>query len=86
MDSTNAYIYHGDRSRRPSRSICPLGRLPTWSADSLGSVRGIVSATGALTGTTSYDAWGNPLTAGGLTAATPFGFAGGYTDPMASST
>jgi RHS repeat-associated protein len=32
-------------------------------------------------GTTSYDAWGNPATGGGLTSITPFGFAGGYTDP-----
>ena len=30
---------------------------------------------------TSYDAWGNPETSGGLTSSTPFGFAGGYTDP-----
>jgi RHS repeat-associated protein len=28
-----------------------------------------------------YDAWGNPETAGGLTVSTPFGYAGGYTDP-----
>jgi hypothetical protein len=26
-------------------------------------------------------AWGNPQTAHGLTSATPYGFAGGYTDP-----
>src|SRR5271163_1318783 len=26
-------------------------------------------------------AWGNPETTGGLTSYTPFGFAGGYTDP-----
>jgi RHS repeat-associated protein len=48
--------------------------------DSLGSVRGTVSSSGTLTGTTNFDAWGNPLTAGGLTATTPFGYAGGYTD------
>jgi RHS repeat-associated protein len=50
-------------------------------SDSLGSVRGTVNSSGTLTGTTSYDAWGNLETSGGLTAATPFGFAGGYTDP-----
>jgi RHS repeat-associated protein len=44
------------------------------------SVRGTVNSAGSLTGTTSYDAWGNPETSGGLTA-TPFGLAGGYTDP-----
>jgi len=44
-------------------------------------VRGVVSAAGGLTATTAYDAWGNPETAGGLTSYTPFGYAGGYTDP-----
>src|SRR6201999_2758194 len=57
------------------------GAVTYLVTDSLGSVRGTVSASGALTGTTSYDAWGTPQTAGGLTAVTPFGFAGGYTDP-----
>jgi RHS repeat-associated protein len=50
-------------------------------ADALGSVRGIVSSSGSLTASTSYDAWGNPEATGGLTSYTPFGFAGGYTDP-----
>ena len=40
-----------------------------------------MNSSGSLTGTTSYDAWGNPATSGGLTASTPFGYAGGYTDP-----
>jgi RHS repeat-associated protein len=40
-----------------------------------------VSPSGALAGSTNYDAWGTPETAGGLIATTPFGYAGGYTDP-----
>ncbi len=44
-------------------------------------MRGVVSSSGSLTASTSYDAWGNPETTGGLTSHTPFGFAGGYTDP-----
>jgi RHS repeat-associated protein len=40
-----------------------------------------VSSTGSLTASTAYDAWGDPETAGGLSSYTPFGFAGGYTDP-----
>ena len=40
-----------------------------------------MSATGSLTASTSYDAWGNAETSGGLSANTPFGFAGAYTDP-----
>jgi RHS repeat-associated protein len=49
-------------------------------SDSLGSVRGTVNGSGSLTGSTSYDAWGNPSTTGGLTATTPFGYAGYYID------
>ena len=76
MDSTGAYIY--------GTGVAPIEQvdLATGTAtylvtDALGSVRGAVSPAGALTGTTGYDAWGNPQTAGGLTATTPFGFAGG---------
>jgi RHS repeat-associated protein len=43
-------------------------------------VRGTVNASGALAGSATYDAWGNPLASGGLTATTPFGYAGYYTD------
>lgn len=57
------------------------GAVTYLVADTLGSVRGTVNSAGALTGTTSYDAWGNPETTGGLTATTPLGYAGGYTDP-----
>lgn len=79
MDSGNAYVYTGGTT--PAEQV----NLSTGAArylvhDALGSVRGIVS-TGALIATTSYDAWGNPLTSGGLTSYTPFGYAGGYTDP-----
>jgi RHS repeat-associated protein len=55
--------------------------LPYLVADALGSVRGVVSSAGSLTASTSYDAWGNLQTTGGLSSYTPIGFAGGYTDP-----
>ena len=64
-----------------SKSTCPRGTITYLRSDALGSVRGIVSSSGSLTASTSYDAWGNPETTGGLTSYTPFGFAGGYTDP-----
>jgi RHS repeat-associated protein len=80
MDAKNAYIYAGGTTPAEQVSLA-AGTITYLSADALGSVRGTVSAAGALTGTTSYDAWGNPATAGGLTASTPFGYAGGYTDP-----
>jgi RHS repeat-associated protein len=41
----------------------------------------VANSSGTLTATTNYDAWGNPETTGGLTVSTPFGYAGGYTDP-----
>jgi RHS repeat-associated protein len=80
MDSSNAYIY-GATGTPAEQVNLSTGTITYLFADSLGSVRATVSSSGALTGTTSYDAWGNPQTTGGLTAATPFGYAGGYTDP-----
>jgi RHS repeat-associated protein len=81
MDSTNAYIYAGSRYTPVEQVNLATGVVTYLVTDSLGSVRGTVNSAGALTGTTSYDAWGNPQTPAGLTAATPFGYAGGYTDP-----
>ena len=80
MDGTNAYIYAANGTPAEEVSLS-TGAITYLVADALGSVRGVVNSAGALTATTSYDAWGNPETAGGLTAATPFGYAGGYTDP-----
>ncbi len=57
------------------------GTITYLITDALGSVRGTVNSSGTLTATTSYDAYGNPQTTGGLTTTTPFGYAGGYTDP-----
>ncbi len=79
MDSSSAYIYAGGATPAEQVSLS-AGTINYLVADSLGSVRGTVSSAGALTGTTGYDAWGNPQTTGGLTATTPFGFSGGYTD------
>jgi RHS repeat-associated protein len=80
MDSSNAYIY--STGLAPTEQVnLSTGTITYLVADLLGSVRGAVSSTGALTATASYDAWGNPETVGGLTGTTPFGYAGGYTDP-----
>jgi RHS repeat-associated protein len=81
MDSVNAYIYSESRTTPAEQVNLATGTVTYLVTDSLGSVRGTVNSSGALTGTTSYDAWGNPQTTGGLTTATPFGFTGGYTDP-----
>jgi RHS repeat-associated protein len=80
MDSDNAYIY-GPGNTPLEQVNLSTGALRYLIADSLGSVRGIVTASGTLTASTAYDAWGNSESTGGLTNSTPFGYAGGYTDP-----
>jgi RHS repeat-associated protein len=80
MDGTSAHIYAGGTAPVEQVNLA-TGTITYLATDRLGSVRATVSSAGAVTGTTSYDAWGNPATAGGLTAITPFGYAGGDTDP-----
>ena len=80
IDSGNAYIYGGAGTPQEQVSLS-TGAISYLVTDRLGSVRGVVNSAGALIATTAYDAWGNPQTSGGLTSYTPFGFAGGYTDP-----
>ncbi len=80
MDSTNAYVY-GPSGTPIEQVNLSTGTVTYLISDALGSVRGVLSSSGSLTASTSYDAYGNPETTGGLSAYTPFGFAGGYTDP-----
>jgi RHS repeat-associated protein len=80
MDSVNAYIYATGSAPAEQVSLSS-GAVSYLVHDTLGSVRGIVTSSGALAASASYDAWGNPQTAGGLSSYTPFGYAGGYTDP-----
>ena len=80
MDSTNVYLYAPGGTPIEQVNLSS-GTVKYLVSDALGSVRGVVSSAGSLTASTSYDAWGNPETTGGLTSYTPFGFAGGYTDP-----
>jgi RHS repeat-associated protein len=80
MDSANAYIY-GPTGTPLEQVNLSSGTVQYLISDALGSVRGVVDSEGSLTASTSYDAWGNPETDGGLASETPFGFAGGYTDP-----
>ena len=80
MDSANAYVY-GVGSSAAEQVNLANGNVTYLDPDVLGSVRGIVGVSGSLTASTSYDARGNPQTSGGLASYTPFGYAGGYTDP-----
>jgi RHS repeat-associated protein len=80
VDSNAAYVFAGNGT--PAEQVdLATGAVDYLVADSLGSVRGVATATGTLSASTDYDAWGNAETVGGLTSYTPFGFAGGYTDP-----
>ena len=81
QDGNNAYIYAGQSTAPIEQVNLSNGNENFMMTDALGSVRGVVDSGGALIGTASYDAWGNPETAGGLASITPFGYAGGYTDP-----
>jgi RHS repeat-associated protein len=79
LDSTNAYIY--DSGNTPVEQFdLNSGVAHYLATDALGSVRGVVDATGSLVASTEYDAWGNLLGVD-LGAYTPFGYAGGYVDP-----
>ena len=80
MDSTSAYIY-GPSGTPIEQVDLSTGAVTYLASDALGSVRGVLSSSGSLVASTSYDAYGNPETTGGLSSYTPFGFAGGYTDP-----
>jgi RHS repeat-associated protein len=79
MDSNNTYICV-DGADPAGQVNLSTGTITYLVTDSLGSVRGAVNSSGTLTGATNYDAWGSPESAGGLTATTPFGYVGGYTD------
>jgi RHS repeat-associated protein len=57
-----------------------IGTITYLVADTLGSVRGAVTSTGTLSGTTAYDAWGNPQGTGGLAATNAIRVRGCYTD------
>jgi RHS repeat-associated protein len=55
------------------------GQLPVPLTDSTSAY--IYSSGLAPAEQVNLTTWGNPQTTGGLTTATPFGYAGGYTDP-----
>ena len=79
-DATNYYIY-GPAGTTPVEQIAVSGGATSYlQSDQIGSVRAITNTTGTVTGTFSYDAWGNLLGSTG-SATTPFAFAGAYLDP-----
>ncbi|MGA8681342.1 MAG: RHS repeat-associated core domain-containing protein, partial [Acidimicrobiales bacterium] len=77
-DGANLYLY-GPSGTPIEQMSLSSGTREYLVADALGSVRGVISSSGSILETTSYDAYGNP-SSGSVATDTPFGFAGGYTD------
>ncbi|MHB8263774.1 MAG: RHS repeat-associated core domain-containing protein, partial [Acidimicrobiales bacterium] len=87
MDGSNAYIYGPPGT---STGNAPMEQVSLSAPTSESSVTYLISdpegvrltfnSSGTMTGQASYDAYGNVI-AGGLSNITPFGYAGGYTDP-----
>ena len=87
MDGSNAYIYGPQGT---ALGTAPVEQISLSAPNSQSSVTYLVSdpqgvrltfnSTGTITADASYDAYGN-VTSGGLSNVTPFGYAGGYTDP-----
>lgn len=74
-DGANYYLYGPDGI--PYAQITTSGVTSYLQADQLGSIRLITNASGASAGTATYTAYGTRTTTG---TASPFGFAGQYTD------
>ena len=76
-----SYIYGPDGL--PIESVDSSGTATYYLHDQLGSTRLLTDPTGAVTGTYTYDPWGNTASHTGA-AATPLQYAGQYHDPATS--
>ena len=76
-DGANSYIY--GPAGTPVEQVSSSGTPTYLLADQLGSTRALTNASGSVTATFSYDAWGN-LTGSTGSATTPFMYAGQYYD------
>ena len=87
MDGSNAYIYGPQGT---ALGTAPVEQISLSAPNSQSSVTYLVSdpegvrltfnSSGTITAGATYSAYGNVI-AGGLSSITPFGYAGGYTDP-----
>ena len=87
MDGSNAYIYGPQGT---ALGTAPVEQISLSAPNSQSSVTYLVSdpegarltfnSSGTITAGATYSAYGNVI-AGGLSNVTPFGYAGGYTDP-----
>jgi len=76
-DGDNSYIY--GPTGTPVEQVSSAGTPSYLLADQLGSTRAITNSTGSVTGSFTYDAWGN-VTGSTGSATTPFMYAGQYLD------
>ena len=87
MDGSNAYIYGPQGT---ALGTAPVEQISLSAPNSQSSVTYLVSdpegvrltfnSSGTITAGATYSAYGQVI-AGGLSSITPFGYAGGYTDP-----
>ena len=77
-DSTNYYLYGPGISAAPIEQITFTGSTPTYLVSDTTGVREQVGSTGTITGSMSYDSYGNECET--CSISTPFGFQGAYTD------
>jgi RHS repeat-associated protein len=75
-DETNCYLY-GPDGNAPVEQISISGGVDNYLVEDNQGVRYLIGRNGANDGTTKYNSYGLPSASLG----TPFGFAGGYTDP-----
>jgi len=77
-DGTNYYLYGPNVDTAPVEQISASGSTPSWLISDTTGVREQVSSTGTVTGSMSYDTYGNRCSS--CSISTPFGFEGAYSD------
>ncbi len=77
-DGTNFYLYGPSIGSAPIEQINISGSTPSYLVSDTTGVREQLNGSGSVTGSMSYDSFGNQCSS--CSIATPFGFAGGYTD------
>ena len=77
-DGTNYYLYGPNTGSAPLEQITISGSTPSFLISDTTGVREQVSSSGSVTGSMSYDSYGNRCST--CSISTPFGFEGGYAD------
>jgi RHS repeat-associated protein len=75
-DGTNSYVYGA--GSQPLEQVSIAGTVTWLHTDLRGSVRALSNSNGVVTGTTTYDPYGQAVSVAGATS--PLGYDGQYTD------